>query len=53
MHQKAVELALECNDKELAKEYANKPMDKKVSRDLWMKIAEFLFQRNNGNDISV
>jgi len=52
VHQKAVELALECNDKELARDYANKPMDKKVSRDLWMKIAEFLFKRGQG-EISV
>lgn len=28
----------------MAKEYANKPKDKKVIRDLWMKIAEYLFQ---------
>jgi hypothetical protein len=43
VYSKAVELALECGDKELAKEYANKPKDKKVIRDLWMKIAEYLF----------
>jgi hypothetical protein len=48
VHQKAVELALECNDRETAKEYADKPTDKKVSRDLWMKIAEFLFKRGQG-----
>ena len=30
VHSKAVELALECGDWELAKDYANKPMDKKV-----------------------
>jgi len=33
---KAVELALECGDQELARDYANKPMDKKVARELWM-----------------
>lgn len=44
VHSKAVELALDCNDQELARDYANKPMDKKVQRDLWMKIAEHLFK---------
>ena len=38
----------------MAKDYANKPEDKKVKRDLWMKIAEFLFKRQQGgNEISV
>lgn len=54
VHQKAVELALEINDKDLAKDYASKPEDKKVKRDLWMKIAEFLFKRQpGGSEISV
>ena len=44
---KSVELALECGDIELAKEYANKPMEKKVSRELWMGIAKHLFNTDN------
>lgn len=56
VHSKAVELALECGDQELARDYANKPMDKKVSQDLWMKIAEYLFQGDrtgHNRDVSV
>lgn len=30
LHDKAVKLALEINDIEMAKDYANKPLDKKV-----------------------
>ena len=44
VYSKAVELALECGDQLIARDYANKPKDKKVQRDLWMKIAEYLFQ---------
>jgi hypothetical protein len=33
---KAVELALDCGDYELARDYANQKMDKKVTRELWM-----------------
>ena len=27
----------------MAKEYANKPLDKKMKKKLWMKIAKYLF----------
>lgn len=34
---------MECDDINMAKEYANKPTDKKVKKKLWMKIAKYLF----------
>ena len=37
---KAVKMSLVCNDIGMAKEYANKPVDKKVKKKLWMKIAK-------------
>lgn len=40
---KAVKLSLECHDIDMAKEYANKPQDKKMKKKLWMKIAKYLF----------
>ena len=40
---KAVKIALECNDIKMAKKYANKPEDKKIRKKLWMKIAKNLF----------
>lgn len=40
---KAVKIALECRDVDMAKQYANKPEDKKVKKKLWMKIAKYLF----------
>jgi vacuolar protein sorting-associated protein 18 len=40
---KAVKLSLECKDLEMAKNYANKPNDKKLKKKLWMKIAKYLF----------
>jgi len=40
---KAVKIALECQDVEMAKQYANKPEDKKLKKKLWMKIAKYLF----------
>lgn len=40
---KAVKIALECNDVKMAKQYANKPDDKKIRKKLWMKIAKYLF----------
>lgn len=43
LHDKAVKLSLECNDINMAKEYANKPLDKKLKKKLWMKIAKHLF----------
>lgn len=46
---KAVELALECGDQDLARDYANKPMDRKVARELWMSIARYLFSNENKN----
>ena len=44
---KSVELALECGDTETAKEYANRPMEIKVSRELWMRIAKHLFNNES------
>jgi hypothetical protein len=46
-----VELALICNDTALAKIYANKPMDKKVTRELWMKIAKHLFNNSGTQNV--
>ena len=43
LHDKAVKLALECDDVEMAKIYADKPADKKLKKKLWMKIAKYLF----------
>jgi hypothetical protein len=40
---KAVKIALECGDVNMAKAYANKPEDKKLKKKLWMKIAKYLF----------
>lgn len=40
---KAVKIALECRDTDMAKQYANKPEDKKLKKKLWMKIAKYLF----------
>jgi len=42
-YDKAVKIALECNDVNMAKQYANKPEDKKLKKKLWMKIAKYLF----------
>ena len=36
-------MSLACGDIEMAKDYANKPSDKKVKKKLWMKIAKYLF----------
>lgn len=43
LYDKAVKLALECGDINLAKIYANKPHEKKHQKKLWMKIAKHLF----------
>ncbi len=51
VHSKSVELALICNDTTLAKIYANKPMDKKVTRELWMKIAKHLFNNSGTQNV--
>jgi hypothetical protein len=40
---KAVKIALECEDVQMAKQYANKPEDKKIRKKLWMKIAKYVF----------
>jgi len=40
---KAVKIALTCEDVDMAKQYANKPDDKKLRKKLWMKIAKYLF----------
>ena len=44
LHDKAVKLALECRDLQMAKTYADKPADKKSKKKLWMKIAKYLFR---------
>ena len=41
---KAVELALEVRDIGLARDYANKPMNRRIQQELWMKIATHLFK---------
>ena len=43
LYDKAVKLALEIDDIDMAKDYANKPNDKKMKKKLWMKIAKYLF----------
>lgn len=50
---KSVELALQCGDTELAKKYANKATDKKVQRELWMKIAKHLFNNTGSGNQNV
>lgn len=40
---KSVKIALQCGDIDMAKQYANKPDDKKLKKKLWMKIAKYLF----------
>jgi len=47
LHDKAVKLALECEDIRMAKEYANKPNELKLKKKLWMKIAKHLFNYQN------
>jgi hypothetical protein len=54
-YDKAVRIALECNDIKMAKFFASKPPDKKLKKKLWMKIAKYLFnfkgkqEKYNGN----
>ena len=43
LNDKAVKLALECDDIKMAKTYADKPQEKKMKKKLWMKIAKYLF----------
>ena len=50
LYSKAVKLALNCGDIELAKEYANKPSDAKTKKKLWMKIAKHLFRTSKEAD---
>lgn len=40
---KAVKMSLACHDIDMAKDYANKPTEKKMKKKLWMKIAKYLF----------
>jgi hypothetical protein len=47
LYSKAVKLALECKEIELAQEYANKPSEHKIKKKLWMKIAKYLFNYQN------
>jgi len=47
---KAVELALEVSDIGLARDYANKPMNRRIQQELWMKIATHLFKGETQED---
>jgi len=44
LYDKAVKLAIECQDINIAKEYANRPTEPKMKKKLWMKIAKYLFK---------
>lgn len=44
-----MKIALECGDVDMAKQYANKPEDKKIKKKLWMKIAKYLFNYQGRN----
>lgn len=46
LYPKAVKMALECNQTDLAQIYANKPEDFKTKKKLWMKIAKKLFDNS-------
>jgi hypothetical protein len=50
LYSKAVKLALECSDITLAQDYANKPLEHKTKKKLWMKIAKYLFKAQNPQD---
>lgn len=45
-YDKAVKIALECNDTKMAMKFASKPPDKKLRKKLWMKVAKYLFNYN-------
>jgi len=47
LYSKAVKIALETNDIDLARDYANKPLSGKTRKKLWMKIAKHLFKFND------
>ena len=52
LYSKAVKKALEVNDTDMARDYANKPASAKTRKKLWMKIAKHLFRseaQNSGN----
>lgn len=53
LHDKAVKLALECEDIEMAKVYADKPQDKKIKKKLWMKIAKYLFNFKGKRQVKI
>ena len=42
-YDKAVKIALECGDTNMAMKFAGKPQDKKVKKKLQMKVAKYLF----------
>ena len=44
LYSKAVKKALEINDTDMARDYANKPASGKTRKKLWMKIAKHLFR---------
>ena len=48
-YSKAVKKALEINDTDMARDYANKPLSSKTRKKLWMKIAKHLFRSENAN----
>lgn len=53
LYDKAVKLAIECRDIDLAKEYANRPGEPKLRKKLWMKIAKFLFKPSQSQQVDV
>ena len=52
LYSKAVKKALEINDTDMAKDYANKPSSGKTRKKLWMKIAKHLFRFESSNSAS-
>jgi len=48
-YSKAVKKALEINDTDMARDYANKPPSAKTRKKLWMKIAKHLFRSEMPN----
>ena len=47
LHTKTVDLALSINDFDLARDYANKPVDQKTKKTLWLKITKRLVDLNS------
>jgi hypothetical protein len=54
LYDKSVKLAIECQDIDKAKEYANRPQETKMKKKLWMKIAKYLFRaKGSGENVDV